>query len=83
MIFAAAEDGTVQHVRLALGAVAPRPWRARHAEAALLGQPLTEQSVRAAIDVELASAAPLPGNAFKIPLVRRLVVRTMLGMAPR
>ena len=33
------DDGLVRDVRLALGAVAPVPWRARRAEQALLGRP--------------------------------------------
>ncbi|MGV9553968.1 FAD binding domain-containing protein, partial [Streptomyces ardesiacus] len=33
------EDGVVRDARLAFGAVAPRPWRARAAEAVLLGAP--------------------------------------------
>jgi xanthine dehydrogenase YagS FAD-binding subunit len=67
-------------VRLALGAVAPKPWRARTAEAALVDGPLTEETVISAIDAELAAAMPLPDNAFKVPLVRRLVVSTVIGM---
>src|SRR5258706_4090129 len=44
-----ADDGTVRDVRLALGGVAPKPWRAWKAEAALRGAPATEESfVRAA-----------------------------------
>ena len=70
-------------VRLALGAVAPKPWRARIAEAALVGGPLTDETVASAIDAELAVATPLPGNAFKVPLVRRLVVGTVTGMVGR
>ena len=73
----------VADVRLALGAVAPKPWRARTAEDVLLGGPLTEESVMSAIDAELAIAAPLPDNAFKVPLVRRLVVGTVIGMVGR
>ena len=70
-------------IRLALGAVAPKPWRARTAEAALVGGPLTEETVMSAIDAELAAATPLPDNAYKVPLVRRLVVGTVIGMVRR
>jgi xanthine dehydrogenase YagS FAD-binding subunit len=74
-------DGAVRDVRLALGGVAPKPWRATTAEAALRGAPATEASFRAAIDAELADAQPLPGNAFKVPLARNVVVRMLLDLS--
>jgi xanthine dehydrogenase YagS FAD-binding subunit len=70
-------DGVVSDVRLAFGGVAARPWRAWLAEEALRGGPATEAAFRAAADVELAAAQPFPENAFKIPLVRNVVARTL------
>ncbi|MAM59272.1 MAG: molybdopterin dehydrogenase [Salinicola sp.] len=68
-------DGeTIQNVRLSLGGVGTKPWRAWRAEAALRGQPATEATLAAAVDAELAAARPLPGNAFKLELVRRLMI---------
>ncbi|ANH66562.1 xanthine dehydrogenase family protein subunit M [Mitsuaria sp. 7] len=65
-------DGdAVKDVRLALGGVAHKPWRAFKAEAHLRGKPATEASFLAAIDAELADARPLRDNAFKIDLARR------------
>jgi xanthine dehydrogenase YagS FAD-binding subunit len=72
------EDGVVADVRLALGGVAHRPWRATTAEEALRGGPATEEAFAAAADAELAAATPLRDNRFKIPLARNLVVRTLL-----
>jgi xanthine dehydrogenase YagS FAD-binding subunit len=74
-------DGVVRDVRIALGGVAPKPWRARHAEAALRGAPATEASFRAAAEAELAQARPLPDNAFKVPLAGNVIVRTLLDLA--
>ena len=71
------EAGVVRDVRIGLGALAPKPWRATLAEAALVGEPATVENFERAIDVELAQAATLPDNAFKVPLVRRLVVATL------
>ena len=73
-------DGTVRDVRLALGAVAPLPWRARVAEDALRGGPATEAAYRAAIEAELDAAQPLPDNAFKLPLAANIVTRTLLDL---
>ncbi|MYT75521.1 MULTISPECIES: xanthine dehydrogenase family protein subunit M [unclassified Streptomyces] len=67
-------DGVVHDVRLAFGAVASRPWRARTAERALLGGPATGEAFAAAADAELAAASPLSQNAYKVPLMRNLVV---------
>ena len=74
-------DGAVRDVRVALGGVAPRPWRATVAEAALRGRPATAANFVDAISAELESAAPLPGNAFKVPLARNVVVRVLEDLA--
>jgi len=74
-------DGCVRQVRVALGGVAHKPWRAHTAEAALHGVPATEQSFRAAADAELAQAQPLRDNAWKIDLARDVLVRTLVELA--
>jgi xanthine dehydrogenase YagS FAD-binding subunit len=73
-------DGAVRDVRIALGGVAHRPWRATKAEETLRGAPATEASYRAAAETELAGARPLPGNAFKVPLARNLMTRVLLDL---
>ncbi len=75
------DGGTVRDVRLALGGVAHKPWRASRAEEALRGGPATEDAFRAAIERELDAAQPLSENAFKVPLARNVVVRTLLDLA--
>jgi xanthine dehydrogenase YagS FAD-binding subunit len=73
-------DGVVADVRLGLGAVAHRPWRAVVAEDALRGGPATEEAFRAAADAELARARPLRDNGYKVALVRNLIVRTLVDL---
>ncbi|MGZ4194830.1 MAG: FAD binding domain-containing protein [Solirubrobacteraceae bacterium] len=63
--------------RLALGGVAPKPWRARRAEEALRGQPPAEATFLRAADAELADARPLAGNAFKVELARRTLAAVL------
>ena len=75
------EDGLVRDVRLALGGVAHKPWRADKAEAALRGQPATEASFRAAAEAELAGATGLRDNAFKIELAKRTIVAVLGELA--
>ncbi|QBI54291.1 FAD binding domain-containing protein [Streptomonospora litoralis] len=72
-----ADDGTVADVRIALGGVAHKPWRALLAEEALRGAAATEQNFAAAAEAELSEARPLPGNMFKVPLVRSAVTATL------
>ncbi|KPI08368.1 Xanthine dehydrogenase [Actinobacteria bacterium OK074] len=74
-------DGTVHDVRLAFGAVASRPWRARTAERALTGASADAESFAAALDAELAAARPLPHNTYKVPLLRNLVVAVLTELA--
>jgi len=71
------EDQRVTDVRLALGGVGTKPWRARHAEASLRGRAATRDSFTEAADAELAQAVPHPQNAFKVELARRAIIRAL------
>ncbi|WP_406733331.1 FAD binding domain-containing protein [Streptomyces sp. NBC_01794] len=71
------QDGVVRDVRLALGAVASRPWRARTAEQVLIGGPANAEAYAAAADAELAAAEALPENGYKVTLMRNLVVAVL------
>ncbi|MDT9700259.1 xanthine dehydrogenase family protein subunit M [Streptomyces sp. P17] len=73
----AVEDGVVREVRLALGGVGTKPWRATEAERVLLGRPATEESFRRAAEAELATAEGGPQNSFKIELAQRTIVATL------
>ncbi|MGI5488656.1 FAD binding domain-containing protein [Microtetraspora malaysiensis] len=75
------DGGLVRDVRLALGGVAHKPWRAARAEAELRGGPATEDAFRRAAEAELVAARPLPGNAFKVAMTRNAVVATLRALA--
>ena len=75
------DDGGIRDVRLALGGVAHKPWRARAAEAALQGQAATPESFRAAAEAELKNAVGLRDNAFKIDLAKRAIVSVLGELA--
>jgi xanthine dehydrogenase YagS FAD-binding subunit len=75
------EDGVVRDVRIALGGVAHKPWRATKAEEALRDEPASEENFRAAADIELEDAEPLRDNAFKVPLARNVITRTLLDLS--
>jgi xanthine dehydrogenase YagS FAD-binding subunit len=75
------DHGKVKDVRLAMGGVAHKPWRALKAEAALKGKPATEESFRTAAAAELADARPLRDNAFKIKLAERTLIAVLMELA--
>jgi xanthine dehydrogenase YagS FAD-binding subunit len=75
------EDGTVRDVRIVLGGVAHKPWRATVAEERLRGGPATEEAFRQAAEAELAQADPLPGNEFKVPMARNTITATLRNLA--
>lgn len=63
-----AADGSMRDVRVALGHVAPIPWDASEAASLLEGQAPSEALFERAAEAALASAKPLDGNAYKVPL---------------
>lgn len=63
----------VADVRLALGGVAHKPWRALEAEDLLRGGPATAEAFEAAGRAIVAEAVGHGGNDFKIPLVPKTV----------
>jgi xanthine dehydrogenase YagS FAD-binding subunit len=71
------EAGVVKDVRLALGGVAHKPWRALKAEAVLTRQKAEAAVFRAAAEAELADAVGLRDNAFKIELAKRTIVAVL------
>lgn len=69
------EGDRIVAARLALGGVAPKPWRARAAEALLVGAHPDADLFRRAAEAALADARPSGDNAFKIELARRIAAR--------
>ena len=72
---------TCARASIVLGAAAPTPWRARAAEAALVGKAIDETTARAAAKAALQGATPLSGNAYKLPVFEAIVRRTILAAA--
>ena len=72
--------GVVADARIVLGGVAPVPYRARKAEAALVGKPLNEASAAAAGLAAVDGAKPLSKNGYKVPLTQAVVKRALLSL---
>jgi xanthine dehydrogenase YagS FAD-binding subunit len=75
------DGGTVKEARIALGGVATRPWRAREAEAELVGKTLEQPALDAAARAAFKDAKGYEYNAFKAELGRRTLVRALLDAA--
>src|SRR5690606_37365908 len=68
----------VRSARLALGGVAPKPWRLALAEERLAGTALDDESaLRAALAPEFDAARPGKHNGFKIELAQRAAIRAL------
>ena len=74
-------DDKVRRARIALGGVATVPWRASEAEQALRGNPITEETAKAAADAAFADARTREHNAYKVPLGKETLVRALLEAA--
>jgi len=72
------KGGVCTDARIALGAVAPGPVRAKKAEEILVGRPIDEKAAADATEAALAGAKPLSMNAYKIVIAKTLVKRAIL-----
>jgi xanthine dehydrogenase YagS FAD-binding subunit len=69
--------GVIRNARVALGGVAPKPWRSHAAEAALIGRPATAETFAAAAAAATSGMHGYGKNDFKIVLAHRAVVRAL------
>jgi xanthine dehydrogenase YagS FAD-binding subunit len=76
-VIATVQAGTLRRVRVALGGVGTVPWRSLEAEQALEGKPVGATAFRAAAEAALQQAKPREGNAFKVELAKRCLVRAL------
>jgi xanthine dehydrogenase YagS FAD-binding subunit len=67
----ALEAGKITQAAIALGGVAPKPWRDPRVEDVLVGQEPSDDLFDRAADILLDAAASHGGNDFKIALGRR------------
>jgi xanthine dehydrogenase YagS FAD-binding subunit len=77
------ENGVIKNVRLALGGVAHKPWRAFDAEKILAGAEAKAETFRRAAEAELANAKGFAHNHFKIELAKRTVVSVLRELAEK
>jgi xanthine dehydrogenase YagS FAD-binding subunit len=70
-------EGRIRDIRIALGGVAAKPWRASRAEEMLRNEAPTRENFRRAADAELAAAHPTEANAFKVELAKRTMAAVL------
>ncbi len=75
------ENGRIRNIRLALGGVAPKPWRAYQAESVLSGAEASMETFRRAADAELSHARGFQHNSFKIELAKRAIASVLSELA--
>lgn len=71
------KGNTISDVRIAMGGVAHKPWRAFEAEKFLKGKGASEENFRLAAEAEMKAAKPLEHNKFKVELGKRAIVRAL------
>ncbi len=71
------DGNSIKNVRVAMGGVAHKPWRATEAEKFLAGKAATEANFKAAAEAQMKAAKPLEHNKFKVELGRRTIVRAL------
>jgi len=77
------EGDTVRAARVVLGGVANTPWRAREAEAGLVGETVTSEFAARIAGLAVEEATPLALNGYKVRLARELTRRAILLAAGR
>ncbi|MEM7802329.1 MAG: molybdopterin dehydrogenase, partial [Chloroflexota bacterium] len=71
-------DNRIEKAFIGVGGVAPVPLRLPQVEAALVGQPATEESFTQAASLAAEGANPLPQTQYKVPLLINSVEETLL-----
>jgi xanthine dehydrogenase YagS FAD-binding subunit len=71
------KDGKISEVRVAMGGVAHKPWRAFEAERFLKGKAANAENFSEAAEAEMKAAKPLEHNKFKVELGKRAITRTL------
>src|SRR5215469_5263536 len=77
------DNDVCRSARIVLGGVAPIPWRVPEAEKLLTSQRITPELAARVGEQSIAGATPLAKNAYKLPLTRNVVRRTVLALSQR
>ena len=73
-------DGTISRARIALGGVAPVPYRATEVEDQLTGRAADGVDPASVAALALPNATPLPQNGYKLPMARNIIKRALASL---
>jgi xanthine dehydrogenase YagS FAD-binding subunit len=73
-------DGRIERLRIAVNGAAARPLRLKRVEDAVRGKPANRTIGEMAGRLAVEGAVPLQFNAYKMPLMRNLVMRALCGV---
>ncbi len=76
-VIVALDGKTVRDIRIALGGVTTKPWRAANAEAVMRGKPVSEALIQQAAATAMAGAQSYGQNGFKLLLGQQAVMRNL------
>ena len=74
------DDGVCRGAGVALGGVAPIPWRVAPVERLLVGKRITPELAATAAAAAVQGARALARNQYKVPLVEETLRRTLLSL---
>jgi xanthine dehydrogenase YagS FAD-binding subunit len=77
------DNEVCRRASIVLGGVAPIPWRLPNVERLLTGQRITPELAAKAGEAAIVGAQKLSKNAYKLPMTKALVRRTVLALATR
>jgi xanthine dehydrogenase YagS FAD-binding subunit len=77
------DNEVCRRASIVLGGVAPIPWRLPNVERLLTGQRVTPELAAKAGEEAIAGAQKLSKNAYKLPMTKALVRRTVLALGTR
>ena len=72
--------GTIGKAHVALGGVAPVPYRATEVEDYMSGRRARDIDAADASALTLPNATPLPQNGYKVPMARNIVRRAIVSL---
>ncbi len=72
------KGGICEDAHLVLGAVAPKPIKAKKAGEVLKGRPVDQDTAAEAAEQAMAGARPLSMNGYKVEVARALIARAIL-----
>ena len=73
-------DATIRRARIALGGVAPVPYRAIEVEDYLTGHPVADVDTAEAAALALPNTTLLPQNGYKLPMARNTIKRALASL---